>query len=243
MSNVQGNGWGKFDPSKVVRDKQRNRITLGRGFRVLSGFLGIGFVLMTGVLVGRFLLYVWIASSFDDIVRDADFDKLDTMDDLETTSLVAYVSLVVPIAVCWMVWQYRLAKSSDPTQLRRTPGWHAWSWAIPIGNLWLPFQNVSDLWRGPGRRQSVATLGWWWAALLVGSLLSRIGTSSTDDIDSVSSAQGAAATLAAGQLLGVVAAVLGLRILRTLTTAGLSRPEEDVAPGAPVDVPGTPGVW
>lgn len=82
--------------------------------------------------------------------------------------------LLVVAGVFWMVWQFRLARSFPPGTPRRSPGWHAGSWLVPVALWWLPYGNVADLFRlATGRRP--AWLPVWWVLWVVAGVVSSVG--------------------------------------------------------------------
>ena len=78
------------------------------------------------------------------------------------TALVAVLGslFILATGVLWAIWQYRAAKRV-PGRTRRTPGWHAGSWFIPVVTFWFPYQNISDLWRAGGRQRPSWQIAWW----------------------------------------------------------------------------------
>jgi len=95
---------------------------------------------------------------------------------------LAVVALLLLLAtgVAWCAWQWRMAVSS-PDHLRRRPVLHVGGWFIPVANLWLPIQNMNELWhayephdaRGRGRGSSLVAP--WWTCWLVSAVLGAIG--------------------------------------------------------------------
>jgi hypothetical protein len=82
--------------------------------------------------------------------------------------------------VLYVIWSWRGANNSlalGRTGARQSPGWVIAGWLIPIANLVMPYQTVSDLWRssgpdvarGAGWRSSRASgrVAWWWVTYLV----------------------------------------------------------------------------
>lgn len=82
--------------------------------------------------------------------------------------------LLVVAGLFWMLWQFRVARAFPPGTPRRSPGWHAGSWLVPVGLWWLPYQNVADLFRlASGRRP-----GWlpvWWGLWVLASAATSVG--------------------------------------------------------------------
>lgn len=141
--------------------------------------------------------------------------QLTTYDQL--TAVVSVLSSVSLIAtgVVWVVWQFRAAKRV-PGLTRRSPGWHAGSWFIPVISLVFPYQNVSDLWKAIGRPRP-AWLGLWWGLWIASTIAVQISTRVylvAEDLEVFLIAMGASLV---GQLLLLGAAPLAWLIVRGIT--------------------------
>ena len=92
--------------------------------------------------------------------NNAAIGMLDVYD--QSTSVVSILSSLSLLAtgVLWVIWQYRAAKQVTG-RTRRSAGWHAGSWFVPIISLWFPYQNISDLWRAVGRTRPTWQIIWW----------------------------------------------------------------------------------
>jgi len=93
------------------------------------------------------------------------------------------VAALVPLGLTglvWCAWQWRMAMSS-PDRLRHGPRVHVGSWFIPVANLWLPLQHMTELWHAyephdpRGRGTGMSLVLPWWTAWLVSSVLGGIG--------------------------------------------------------------------
>jgi hypothetical protein len=93
---------------------------------------------------------------------------------------VLAIALLLATALAWCAWQWRMAVSS-PDQLRRGPGGHVGAWFIPVANLWLPIQNMNELWHAyephdaSGRGRGISLALPWWTAWLVSAVLGAVG--------------------------------------------------------------------
>ncbi len=87
----------------------------------------------------------------------------------------AALGLLLVTGVAWCAWQWRMAVSA-PGHLRRPPGGHIRAWFTPVANLWLPLENINDLWYA---YEPVDDYGWgrdvfivpWWACLVASAAL------------------------------------------------------------------------
>jgi hypothetical protein len=175
------------------------------------------------LMVATLALDVWGFSMIGDAVAQGDGDSLTAFDDSYAFLGMAQFVVAVPCGICWMVWQYRLARSVPAYELDRGPGWHAFSWIIPIANLWLPFQNIRDLWRRflPVRARS-SILRWWWAGWIFSAIAARILARAMQEVDSVSSFRAVVVLDMAISVVVLVSAVLAARIVGALTATGLA---------------------
>ncbi|MBO9523366.1 MAG: DUF4328 domain-containing protein [Nocardioidaceae bacterium] len=209
------------------------RRPVGRGVARLGQVIGVALVFTALLGIGQLSLHLWGIGMVDEAVAEGDVDRLDAFDNADAALGVVGLLLMLTVGICWMVWQYRLARTFYDSDLHRNPPWHAWSWVIPFGNLWMPFQNVRDLWRQLVPLKATAMLGWWWAALIGSWIIERIVLSDIDEVDSPDTFKNVIGTEVAADLLGIVAAVLAVRIVRTLTRAGLARSASEVSAASP----------
>ncbi len=90
------------------------------------------------------------------------------------------LALLLPTAVVWCAWQWRLATSS-PDRLRWRPRAHVLAWVVPVGNLWVPIANMIELWHAyeppdpRGRGRGIPLVLPWWACWLVSTVLGVAG--------------------------------------------------------------------
>lgn len=135
------------------------------------------------------------------------------------SAVVALLSLIVLVGtgILWAIWQYRLA-TQVLGRARRSPGWHAGSWFIPVVNWWFPYQNVSDLWRAAGR----ARPGWqvaWWGLWIASSVTGSISAQMSFRAQSLEEYLVAMIVSLLSSLLMLVAAFFAVRLVRQLTRA------------------------
>lgn len=146
----------------------------------------------------------------------------------QSTSVVAILSSLSLLAtgVLWAIWQYRAAKQVTG-RTRRSAGWHAGSWFVPIISLWFPYQNISDLWRALGRtRPSWQII--WWLLFVVSNVF--IGQSTriylaAEDLEQFRVAMWMSIV---GEILLLAAAPLAWLVIRGITQGILQRPSVPV---------------
>ena len=159
---------------------------------------------------------------------DRAIDGLDVYD--RSTSIVSVLSslTVIATAILWAVWQYRVA-SQVAGLTRRSAGWHAGSWFVPVVNLWFPFQNISDLWRAVGRTQP-RWLIVWWLLWIVSNMMVQQSTRvylAAQDLEQFRVAMWMSAV---GASLALAAVPLAVLIVRGITSGILQRPIVPVIP-------------
>jgi hypothetical protein len=97
----------------------------------------------------------------------------------QVLALVA-VTLLLLTGALWCGWQWRMAVSS-PDRLRRAPRVHVGAWFIPVANLWLPIQNMNELWHAyephdaRGRGRGISWVLPWWTAWVISAVLGAQG--------------------------------------------------------------------
>lgn len=226
MANSDNSGnsnWGlPPDPTARLSNVVRTAVPLDRGWHRLGQAVRIGLGILLLIYVAEMLLYVWGLSMFEESVEAGDVDILGTYDDLDMALSAAAFLMLLVAGILWMTWQYRLAKSTAAGQLRRGPGWHAFSWITPIVGLWFPYQNIKDLWvrRFPDR--STAILAWWWIAFLVTNVMDRVYVRQMDDTESTDDLIDLVQLELTSTVIGAVALLLAIRIHRTLSDAELN---------------------
>lgn len=93
--------------------------------------------------------------------------------------VISGISMTVT-SILVLVWLRRARINAErfDWRQRRARAWIFWGWLIPIGNLWIPFQIVGDIWRAglpPDERRGIAWLPvlWWVSWLLAPPLWIR----------------------------------------------------------------------
>ena len=149
---------GRYAPAPEVLDGAHRRARVAQGMLVVHGL----------VLVGNLGWYALFPATDDTLV-------------LVATSVV-YLLTVVAFAT-WKVEAYRLAPALGGEPTERTPGWAAGGYFIPIGNLWIPYQIMKEIWDASDPRdvgmdtwaeRSGTLLVVWWALWISSGFLTQI---------------------------------------------------------------------
>lgn len=135
----------------------------------------------------------------------------------QSTFVVSILSSLSLLAtgVLWVIWQYRAAKQVTGGT-RRSAGWHAGSWFVPIISLWFPYQNISDLWQAVGRRRP-SWLIVWWLLWVVSNVFIGQSTRINLAAEDLEQFRIAMSMSIAGEILLLAAAPLAWLIIRGIT--------------------------
>jgi hypothetical protein len=89
---------------------------------------------------------------------------------------IFFVTARLACNVAFICWFYRAnsnLRALGDRNVDYSPGWTVGAWFIPIGNLFIPYQMMVEIWKGsdpksvdPSRpmvRPSLALVRWWWA--------------------------------------------------------------------------------
>ncbi|PUB31676.1 uncharacterized protein DUF4328 [Promicromonospora sp. AC04] len=136
-------------------------------------------------------------------------------------------TLVLPVALAayavsglWLYKSRMSAQGANPSFVHERGKVWAWlGWAVPVVNLWFPYQVVRDVRRATSPRPATG-IGWWWAAWLVGYFVGESAdkTSSRTSAGLTELASNVVVPLEVVSSIGmVVALVLWVRIVREVT--------------------------
>lgn len=202
---------------------------LGRSWRPIGVVVRIALLLVGIVTVAQTVLYAWGLSMFEDALNAGDLSRLDRYDDLDMILGIALLVALLLAGVSWMVWQYQLARSASPGQLRRGPAWHAFAWITPIVGLWFPYQNIKDLWRRRFPDRSIGLLAIWWTTYVAFSLLDRVYIRAVDDADTLDEIIALVRLELTSAVITLISLALAIVIHRNLTEAEI---DAGATPGA-----------
>jgi hypothetical protein len=202
---------------------------LGASFASLGDWLARLLLVNAGLSVLSMVVELWGAAEMGTFLNDpenGDLGALDTYDIVSRFVALGALALLVFTGIVWLIWQRRLARSA-PAKLRHTAGLHVGAWFIPIANLWLPVQNMRDLWRAyePRRPQAgpapSSMIGAWWGLFLASSVLGRLTFSAYTGTESLENYRMAADLSAVAALVTAGAAVLAWIVVHRLSWRAL----------------------
>lgn len=153
--------------------------------------------------------------------RTSSVDMLDAYDLISRVVAIVWTLVFIAAGVLWVIWQYRVAKQVVG-HVRRSPGWHAGSWFIPVVSLWFPYQNISDLWRAIGRTRP-SWLIVWWVLWIANSAVSQISARTFFGAVDLEQYRTAMYLSVVGELLSVAAVPLAWLVVRGITQGIVQR--------------------
>ncbi len=203
---------------------------------VLQGLLRLGALLA----LAEIGYYAWAVTVFNGWIHDLSTYKLVTaqlLDDLARFDAIATFLMVLVTGVVFIVWLYRASRSDrvSPAWMRRGAGWAIGGWFIPLANLVLPYQQVSDLHRaafvarGEGKPvPEVPLVRWWWGTWIGAGIVSWValaqqGDPTSEGIQVLRDIRGADTAELVGAVLTLAAALLAATVVGRITTL-LRRP-------------------
>ncbi|QAY73068.1 DUF4328 domain-containing protein [Agromyces protaetiae] len=147
--------------------------------------------------------------------KSAALDLIGVYDQASLIVLIVSAVSVIAAGIVWAIWQYQVAKQVVG-RTRRSPGWHAGAWFVPVVNLWFPYQNISDLWKALGRVQPPSLVAWWLLWLVsnfVMQISNRIALNAVD----LEQLRAAMIVTIVGEALVAGAAALACMVVRGIT--------------------------
>jgi hypothetical protein len=164
------------------------------------------------------------------------------------------IPLRILCAIFFLIWLHRAYGNLSPLKaqnLEFSPGWAVGWWFIPLANLVKPFQIVRELYVKSDRdgydddgalsggSRSAELVGFWWAALLLSNFAYRISDKLYGDGDLPASDYFPVAYMVGG-LLGAVAGILAIRIVRSVDSDQAARISKIWSHSARADTPPPP---
>lgn len=110
--------------------------------------------------------------------------------------------------------------------LEYSEGWAAGGWFVPVMSFFVPYRIMSDLYKKtaqllnqhgqPGATVLNTTLpGWWWAFWIINNFMGQVMLQTSSNSESVSDLITGTILSLAGNIIGIIAAVLAIRVIKT----------------------------
>ncbi|WP_441245773.1 DUF4328 domain-containing protein [Kitasatospora sp. McL0602] len=134
-------------------------------------------------------------------------------------SVLLFLATIV-VFVCWFRRCRRNAEHFAPGTHRHSAGFAVGGWFIPVVWLWLPRRVALDIWRAGSPVGGVWLINLWWAAWLAKNLGGAIATRFEAHPNGYASYD---------VVVGVVAAVLAILVVRQITAGQDAKVRSDLA--------------
>ncbi|MEU3840915.1 DUF4328 domain-containing protein [Streptomyces sp. NPDC028635] len=185
------------------------------------------------VLADLFALFTAVrlrgAISGDEGFLFADRQHLLDTYDLYLTARQWRVEAYLPCAIAFVVWFFLMRRATaplGPDRFRNGPGWAIGAWAVPVGNLWLPYQVAIDMWYAAARLPAVgetyrAIRTWpvtlWWSLFVCGILFDRFSSTRYWGTENLAALRSAIGQYMIGDALNIAAAAAAVYFAVQLT--------------------------
>lgn len=155
-------------------------------------------------------------------------------------------------ALAFIMWAYRARHNLVPlgaVDLRYRPGWLAWGWFVPIFSLFRPVQALEEVWRKSGpnldplglsrataARAPVILIGWW-TCMLLWFIAPSVRNFARAKAESAADLRNVTWLSLGVNLIGCAACILGIALVRDLTSRQGDHHHRRLSGVDPVDDP------
>ncbi|MFN8189481.1 MAG: DUF4328 domain-containing protein [Nocardioidaceae bacterium] len=225
-----GTQWTQHTSDRSAARGSAGRPPLGQGWFLLGRSLQFFFV---GVILLNALTMWWaqrmttFAHDIEDHPARVTMTRATELDRLGSVVSLSGIAAVLVVGVLFITWLF-LAHRSDamnPAELHHASGWAIGGWFVPFLNLVRPYQMVQEVQRAsrPGGTNHPLVLAWW-LTFLTTYFAERIASASlptdaTADADVAAAMANAVTVEWYAQILGIVAAVLAILVVRRVAGA------------------------
>lgn len=152
----------------------------------------------------------------------------------QAVAALLQIAVRLLLAVAFLVWLHRVTKNvpalgNPRSKINYTPGWAVGSFFIPFGNLFMPYRAVREVWdhSDPAVRtaeEAGSTLRpprpglvvGWWLCFVLWTFLNRASDRLAGGAETAEALRSAAWVTITSDVVGIVAAVLGIMVVRGL---------------------------
>ena len=199
-------------------------LALDQGLKVLDRHARIArWFLIAFMIVSLLTIFV----SFGEVAGSIDLNRQElSPTDMVGGLIYAVYALVLFVSILWVcIWIYRAhanLRAVGFEGLTYSPGWAVGWYFIPFANLFKPYEAMQELWAtstaGSAEEGTDGHLGRWWAAWIVGNILTNIGVR-TESMGNGDLAPVGHAVDALGTVILIGSAWLLARIVQKVTAA------------------------
>ncbi|WP_328905434.1 DUF4328 domain-containing protein [Streptomyces sp. NBC_00234] len=233
---------GLMAPAPVPMSEARHQLRSPEGLAKAVVIL-LGVVIVTDVLAlaaglnVRSLLGAAIADDFERYDEAA----ANRADWLYVGSGSLQVTALLATAVVFIIWFRRVrlnAEVFDASAQPMKPGWAVGGWFVPIAALWLPRRIAGGIWTasaqtnpdGSWRTVSLTPVNLWWGVWVFSLLFGRYASRRYDQAELPQEIMDAAGLVLLADALDIVAAVLAILFVRSLTRMQGERAAMGISP-------------
>jgi hypothetical protein len=234
-----GTQWTEHTSDQAAATRDSGRPQLGQGWFLLGRslqFFFIGVILLSGLTMWWARRMVTFAHDIEDHPARVTMTRATDLDRLGSVVSLSGLAAMLVVGILFITWLFLAHRSNamNPGELHHASGWAIGGWFVPFLNLVRPYQMVQEVQRAsrPGGTNHPLVLAWW-LTLLASNIAERIASASlpgdaTADADVAASLANAANAEWYAQILGIVAAVLAILVVRRI--AGAVRRAAEPAP-------------
>ena len=157
-------------------------------------------------------------------------EVLDTARKVEAWSVIQILGIIAT-GIVWVCWQHRAQANLRPLGVadpKFSPGWAVGWWFIPFANFVMPYQTMTELWKGSGPHHGVAwrmqpttaLIPVWWGAWVLTQILDRAAAAMIPTADEpnvpflIQKVNDSLHWVIASDVVLIVAAVLAVMVVR-----------------------------
>jgi len=182
-------------------------------FYMMLGFTAI-------VLYSDYMQYQLLQNDFTSEEADANDSR---------QQIVAIIELVIYLlaVVFFIMWFRRAYYNLHQTnaKLEFTEGWAAGAWFVPFINIVRPYQIMKEIWVKTQEESgqailepSTALVGWWWATLMIGGMVTRGVSKLAENADTVEKLETSTIATIAAELINIPSLLIVILLIKKVSS-------------------------
>lgn len=199
-----------------------------RRARVVTWLLGIGVAASVALIVSNQLQIELLERASFGIISLEEAEANDLRHSV-ITGVYAVVRLATVVAfLMWVYRAYANVRAMSGRKVDASPAWAVVCWFIPVANLVMPYRVVAEIAEkssGPEHPPMKTLVRGWWLAFVAVGVASWFGNRAVRGDNAVEQLINASRGDQLTDLLGIVAAVLAILVVRGIEQRQASRPD------------------
>lgn len=209
---------------------------------------------LLGICIAVWTLALLAGGRMMNLISDLEegrFVSLDTAEAADTfygvSGLLQALALLAT-GIVFLMWFYRIRVNAEvfaPYGHRMKRGWAIGGWLVPIVSFWFPKKIANDVWKASAPQNEADRTGLltgWWLVWVFSTVVGPLSVTSGGDLsrdEQLNEIRREISTTIVSDLLGLIAAVLAILVVRRLTRFQLDTyargpvPQAYPAPSAP----------